>query len=197
MIPEWISAFAAVGTLIVISATALAAVVQLRHIRSANQLTGLLQFTETFEGDVIQGATSFITRQLSEKLRDEEFVKGLLETNTDRREHPELRVCDFLEQQGSYIKFEMIDREQYIDLIGAYVTSMWDALREVVALRRVARDDARMYENFEYLASLTLHMKGADRRSNPRGVPVLMREDAWRRLAQNAIAAASSPRNME
>lgn len=141
MTAEWVAAYAAVGTLLVIAATAFAALVQLRHIRAANQLTGLLHFTAVFESDEIQSATAFIEQQLPEKLRDPQFVRGLLRVNTDRREHLELRVCDFLEQQGSYIKYGMIDKDQYIDLVGAYVTSMWAALKEVVALRRAARDN--------------------------------------------------------
>lgn len=183
MSAEWVSAIAAAGTLIVIAATAFAALVQLRHIRAANQLTGLLHFTDTFESDEIQSANAFIERDLPQRLRESAFVKGLLEANTDRREHPELRVCDFMEQQGSYIKYGMIDQEQYMDLVGAYVTSMWDALRGVVALRRTARNNAAMYENFEFLASL------ASRRARPQRYPygacVLMSEEEWRAMAES------------
>lgn len=189
MTAEWVAAFAAVGTLVVIAATAFAALVQLRHIRSANQLTGLLHFTNVFESDSIQSANSFIAHQLSGKLRDAAFVRGLLETNTDRREHPELRVCDFLEQQGSYIKFGMIDRAQYVDLVGAYVTSMWDALGEVVALRRAARNDGAMYENFEYLASLAAGLKRKPQ-SYPHGVAPLMPEKDWRGIARRSMESA-------
>jgi hypothetical protein len=39
---EALSALAAVGTFVVITATAIAAMVQLRHLRTSNQLTGLL-----------------------------------------------------------------------------------------------------------------------------------------------------------
>ena len=42
MSQETLSTAAAVGTFIVIAATAIAAVVQLRHLRAQNQLTGLL-----------------------------------------------------------------------------------------------------------------------------------------------------------
>lgn len=189
MTAEWVSAVAAAGTLIVIAATAFAALVQLRHIRAANQLTGLLHFTDTFESDEIQSANVFIERELAQRLRDSTFVEGLLESNTDRREHPELRVCDFMEQQGSYIKYGMIDQEQYLDLVGAYVSSMWQALHGVVALRRAARNSARMYENFEFLASL------ASRRDRPQRyrfrAGVLMCEDEWRAMAERVMSNAN------
>ena len=189
MTAEWVSAFAGVGTFVVIAATACAAVVQLRHIRSANQLSGLLHFTEVFESDAIQSANKFIQHELPSKLRDAAFVRELLEVNTDRRDHPELRVSDFLEQQGSYIKFGMIDKAQYIDLVGAYVTSMWEALHEVVALRRTARNSAAMYENFEYLASLVARA-GQTPQRYPNNVPPLMNEREWREKAVNLMAGA-------
>lgn len=184
---------AAVGTLVVIAATAAAALVQLRHIRAANQLTGLLNFTEAFESDAIQGANAFIHRELPQRLRETSFVQGLLEINTDRREHPELRVCDFMEQQGSYIKFGMIDKDQYIDLTGAYVSSMWDALQSVIALRRAARNSGAMYENFEYIASLARHRRPAQ--IYPDRVEVLLPEAQWRDLAQRTMAAANIERS--
>lgn len=188
MTPEWLSAGASVGTLLVIAATAFAALVQLRHIRSANQLTGLLHFTAAFESDDIQSANTFIEQQLQQKLRDPIFVRGLTAVNTDRREHPELRVCDFMEQQGSYIKYGMIDSAQYVDLVGAYVTSMWEALREVVALRRAARNSGAMYENFEFLASLAMQQRDK-LQGFPGHVPVLMPETQWREIAQRIIDA--------
>jgi hypothetical protein len=189
MTPEWVSAFASVGTFVVIAATAFAALVQLRHIRSANQLSGLLHFTSVFESESIQSANTFIEHELENRLRDPVFVRELLEVNTDRRDHPELRVADFLEQQGSYIKFGMIDRAQYIDLVGAYVLSMWRALHKVVAVRRLARDTGTMYENFEYLASLASNAKLTPQ-IYPHGVSALVSESEWREMARNVIARA-------
>lgn len=182
MSPESVSALAAVGTFIVIAVTAIAAMVQLRHIRSANQLTGLLSFSASFESEALQGANAFVEKSLPLELQKDSFVKGLLAANPDRREHPELLVCDFLEQQGSYIKFGMIDKAQYIDLTGAFISSMWQQLREVVAIRRVARNSSAMYENFEYLASLVQMQTRGGSRGFPRGVPRLMPEEEWRAL---------------
>lgn len=187
MTAEWVSAGAAVGTLIVIAATAVAATVQLKHIRAANQLSGLLNFTSAFESDEIQNANSFIQRDLPNKLRDPAFIQGLLEVNTDRREHPELRVCDFLEQQGSYVKYGMIDKKQYIDLVGAYVASSWEALQEVVAIRRHARNSAQMYENFEYLAAIAAGSRPKSAQRYPGRVRPLLPESRWREMAKKAI----------
>jgi len=191
---EWVSAISSIGTLVVIAATAMAALIQLKHIRAANQLAGLLNFTAAFESDDIQSANRFIGHELPQKLNDPAFVRGLLEINTDRREHPELRVCDFMEQQGSYIKYGMIDKAQYLDLVGAYVTSMWEALREIVAIRRHVRNSGRMYENFEYLASISAGRDGP--RPFPHGVRILMPEAEWREIAQRRLEASGGGTNV-
>ena len=183
MSAETVSALAAVGTFVVIAATAIAALIQLRHIRSANQLTGLLHFTSIFESKQMQNANKFVQTSLQQELQNPAFVKSLMTANPDRREHPELFICDFLEQQGSYVKFGMIDKAQYMDLTGGYVSSMWSQLREVVAIRRFARNSSAMYENFEYLASLAQMRDAQTKGGNfPAGVPRLLSEKEWRAL---------------
>jgi hypothetical protein len=182
MSAEWVSALAAVGTFVVIAVTAIAATIQLRHIRASNQLTGLLHFTQSFGSEAMQSANKFIEEALPRKLQDDAYVKGLMAANPDRREHPELIVCDYMEQQGSYVKFGMIDKAQYLDITGAYVSSSWEMLREVVAIRRKARNSDAMYENFEYIASLAL-MRTARRTSAfPSGVPRLLPQSEWRTI---------------
>jgi hypothetical protein len=182
MSAEWVSAFAAVGTFVVIAVTAIAATIQLRHIRASNQLTGLLHFTQSFGSEAIQSANKFIEESLPRKLQDAAYVKGLMAVNPDRREHPELTVCDYMEQQGSYVKFGMIDKAQYLDISGAYVWSSWEKLRDVVAIRRKARNSDAMYENFEYIASLASMWTARRTSEFPGGVPRLLPQNEWRRL---------------
>lgn len=183
MSAEYLSAYAAIGTFIVIAITALAAVVQLRHIRGANQLTGLLHVTEAWGGEHIQGANRFINTELPARLRDPQYRSELMSPDPDRRAHKELIVADILEQTGSYIKYDMIDGQQFLDITGGYVRHMWDRLRPVVAMRRVATNSASLYENFEYLAVLEQDFRAKHGGDNyPRGVRRLMSEAEWREL---------------
>ena len=46
---ELVSAMAAVGTFIVVAATAIAAIVQLRHLRSSNQINSIIGVQQIFE----------------------------------------------------------------------------------------------------------------------------------------------------
>ncbi len=184
MSAEYLSAYAAIGTFLVIAITAIAAVIQLRHIRGANQLTGLLHLTEAWRGDAIQQANRFIQEELPARLRDADYLAELMGPDPSRRTHPELLVADMLEQTGSYIKYGMIDGQQFLDITASYVDHMWNSLKDVVALRRAAIGSASLYENFEYLAVLAQDFHAKHKKDNyPRGVRRLMTEPQWRELA--------------
>lgn len=184
MSAEYLSAYAAIGTFLVIAITAIAAVIQLRHIRGANQLTGLLHLTEAWRGEPIQHANKFIHAELPARLRDADYRAELMAQDPNRRTHPELLVADLLEQTGSYIKYGMIDGQQFLDIVAGYVTHMWDCLKGVVALRRIATNSSSLYENFEYLAVLAQDFYAKHQAGNyPRGVRRLMTEPEWRDLA--------------
>jgi hypothetical protein len=60
---------------------------------------------------------------------------------------------------------------------------MWDCLKPIVAMRRVATNSAAIYENFEYLAVLEQDFQAKHKGDNyPRGVRRLMDEKEWREL---------------
>jgi len=190
MSAEYLSAYAAIGTFLVIAITAIAAVIQLRHIRGANQLTGLLHLTEAWRGDAIQQANKFIHEELPTRLRDANYRAELMAPDPSRRTHPELLVADLLEQTGSYIKYGMIDGQQFLDIVAGYVTHMWDCLKGVVALRRVATNSSSLYENFEYLAVLAQDFYAKHKGGNyPPGVRRLLSEPEWCELAARSTEA--------
>ena len=183
MTAETLSAIALLGTFIVIAVTAFAALVQLRHIRAGNQLTALLHYIARWESDDLQSAADFVESKLQARLQDPDFRESLWIINPDRRVHQELRVADWCEQLGSYIKYGMMSDQQYLDIGSWYVSSMWDQLREVVAIRRAATGSNAMYENFEYLAAQAKAFSAAHRGGNyPRHTPRLMVDEDWRRL---------------
>ncbi len=195
MTAETIGALSSVATFLVIAVTAIAALVQLRHIRSANQLTGLLHYIARWESDAVQSASSFVETQLKAKLDDPNYREGLWHRNPDRREHPELRVADWCEQMGSYIKYGMISQEQYLDLGAWYIDSMWEQLQKVVAIRRAASGRSAMFENFEFLAARSKAWAAAHPSGNyPRGVPRLMSDEVWKELADQGARAAIASR---
>jgi hypothetical protein len=65
--------FATFGTFLVISATAIAAIAQLRHARGSNQIAAINELRETGERAEFRAAQHFVVTQLPEKLHDPAF----------------------------------------------------------------------------------------------------------------------------
>ena len=184
---ENLAAYASIETFVVIAVTAIAAIVQLRHIRSANQLAGFMDLAELWESDAFQRATRVVHDELATRLRDPEYRAGLMRPEPDRREHQELIVADMLERSGSYVKYGMIDDLQLLDTIFPFVISMWDSLKEVVALQRVGNQNGELFGNFEYLAARAYDYRAKHTQgSYPRSTRRMMTDEQCRSLVSPA-----------
>jgi hypothetical protein len=151
MTAEYVTAISAFLTFVVIAVSAVAGLVQLRHIRASNQLTGILHYTEWWETPHMQASIRYVRDELPERLRDPKYRDQLLLGIASRDDHPELVVCDWVEQAGSYIKYGLLAEAQFMDLAAVFISTMWDCLEPVVAMRRIGAGIAAL-ENFEYLA---------------------------------------------
>lgn len=65
--------FATFGTFLVIAATAMAALVQLRNARGSNQLEALNEIRDSAERPYFRDALQFIRTELGDKLKDPAF----------------------------------------------------------------------------------------------------------------------------
>src|SRR5215472_3008813 len=93
----WSTIFAG-ATFVVIAATAVAALVQLRHMRAGNQLNALLTLMEMWETPEMQGHIRYAHTTLQEKIKDPAFLTEFGSPGLSRADHPELLVADFWEQ---------------------------------------------------------------------------------------------------
>jgi len=167
---------ATVGTFLVILATAIAAIVQLQHLRVNNQLQALLAILRMPYDPELSNAFDFVLGDFKNKMRDPGFRDDLTKmTPPDRRIHKELRVCDYYERLGSCIKFGLIAEELYFD--NSTPERFWNVLEPAIALYRRNRGPTA-YENFEYLV---IRSNEWDRRhpngNLPRGVKRLVLPD--------------------
>jgi hypothetical protein len=87
---EVLNTAAAVGTFLVITASAVAALLQLRHLRVNNQLSGLLTVLTLIQSRDMRELFDFVRHDLPANLEDPEFMKGLERIPIDRRVHKEL-----------------------------------------------------------------------------------------------------------
>lgn len=147
---QW-STIASVGTFVVIAATALTALIQLRHIRRANQLAGLQNALNVLLSPDVRDLINYVRHDLAERMKDPKFRAGLHEPPVDRRQHPELYLCDMYNHIGCFVRNGLIDERVYLQTEWYNVSLYWKLLRDVIAEGRQARP--LVFENFEWLAA--------------------------------------------
>lgn len=74
---EFWSTLAAIGTFVVISATAVAALVQLRHLRAGNQISAFVAMVQMYESPELKEPLHFVNADLANRLEDPAFRAGL------------------------------------------------------------------------------------------------------------------------
>jgi len=193
---EALSAIAQVGTFVVIAATAIAALIQLRHLRAANDITTSNTFMQEFEGRDLREAFTFVRTQLAAKLKDPAFRQELRGGRTDRTKHPEMAICNLFDQWGGYYRHGAINRTQFMRHNAGVVASMWKTLEPVVALTAQASGGVNAsFEQFEYVAVqaqdwLEKH-PGGDYPSGVRRIPLT---DPWAKEDSGKISGSETSR---
>ncbi len=165
---EWVTAVATAGTFVVIAASAIAALLQLRHTRGSNQIVALTECREMLESDEFQDAREFLTLKVPELLKDPEMVRKLELTFFPQELRPAGNVANFFESMGAFVRFNIIDRRIACDLWCGVVVSSWDAMLPIMRIRR--KLDPGVWENFEYLAVVSQQFMNRYPTSYPAGM---------------------------
>jgi len=161
---EVINTLAVVGTFVVIAATAIAALIQLRHLQASNQLQAMLKLNEMWDDDAMRAASHYVRAELAGRLKDPGYPRSLEVAANDWSLHPEVRVITWWEQVGTMVKHGFIQADSFLDLASFAVSNDWDRLAVTIALMRRNRGPA-VWENFEYLV-----VRGREfTRRHPRG----------------------------
>jgi hypothetical protein len=145
---EALNTIAAFGSDTLLLLAAVAAIIQLRHLRNGNDLQGLLKVLEMAYQPAIQDAFDFLTHTFPEKIKDPKFRHELLVHPIDSHVHKELIAMEYYERLGSYVKNHLIPADLYLDCSSPQL--YWDSLAPVIATMR-QKHGAAAYENFEYL----------------------------------------------
>lgn len=148
---EWWSTFASVATFLVIAATMLAAFVQLRHLRRSNQLTGLQSTFDMLLNPAVRELVNYVRHDLGERMKEQRFRESLRQVPVDRREHPELYLCDMYNHVGAFVRNGLIDEQIYLQTEWYNVDLYWGLLRDAVT--QVRSNRPFVFENFEWLAA--------------------------------------------
>jgi hypothetical protein len=174
---EVLSTGAAIGTFMVIAATAIAAVVQLRHLRASNQLQGLLTVLARVEDPNFNAWVDESRDALRDIKSDAAFRQRVIDGTFDRKNNPWLNLANSYEWVASLVKNKLIPEDEFMDIYDYRVLQAWEIVRPVVALRRMV--NSRLWENFEYLAARAKQY-GENHRGGtyPKGAPRMDLSDA-------------------
>ena len=158
-------------TLVVVAGAAFAALRQIRQLRAQTTLAGLLKVLDDWRDPEFQRIVSYVRNELPQKLQDPTFLDDL-DHRFDQDKHPEIAICAWYEQIGSYIKHGLLDERIMMDVASSSTNTMWHALQPVVERMRRTRNDA-LWENFEYMAARGVlferaHPHGCYPRDTPR-----------------------------
>lgn len=167
MSAEWVTAIATAGTFVVIAASAVAALLQLRHMRGSNQIVALTECRETMESREFQEARRFVRNTLPSMLQDPSVLRALASGPMPEL-YPANYIGNFFESMGGFVRFGIIDKTIACDLWCGVVYGSWLSL---LPMTRIIRErDPGLWENFEYLAVLSQDFMNRHPTSFPKGM---------------------------
>lgn len=178
MAAEWLTAIGTVGTFIVIAASAVAALMQLRHMRSGNQIAVYDECRATMDDPGFRATLDFIRMELPERLKDPSKAPQIV-AGGFRDEYVGIRVVgNLFESMGLFVKNGLMDERIACELWSGIIIQTWDAMEPLIRVTR--RVGGRgIWINFEYVAVLS---KRYNERfpdgEYPRGVERLMPPEA-------------------
>lgn len=154
MSAEWVTAIATAGTFIVIAASAIAALMQLRHMRTGNQISAYNECRETMEAPEFREALAFIRNDIPRRLADPATVAAVTASALNN-EYAGIRlVANLFESMGLFVKTGMMDEGIACELWSGIVLASWNNLRPLTAELRKQHGPG-IWINFEYMAVLS------------------------------------------
>jgi hypothetical protein len=176
---QW-NVIVSIATLVVLLTAALAALVQLRHIRASNELSTFSEAFKLWYSSGVQHGLQFIQRDLATKMEDPAFRRELdVAGPVDHSRHPELNVLDFFDNVAIYLILGNMREDMIMQAAGQLVTDLWQTLSPTIAIMRRQRGP-QMYASFEYLvARAQLWHKRYPNGYLPTGFQRLPNPDSW------------------
>ncbi|MBV8727204.1 MAG: DUF4760 domain-containing protein [Candidatus Eremiobacteraeota bacterium] len=187
MTPEWVAAIASLGTLVVIAATAVAALIQLRHMRSGNQIVVLSEIRETMESQYFRDTLEQVHQGLPTLLNDPHIRARILASKrlTEISELTPVRtLANFYEGCGAFVKAGIVDKKLFCDIWANVVLRDWEIIAPLVANVRAAREAPEIWDNFEYLAAVSRQFANKYPNLYPRGTPHEQMPALWPETAK-------------
>jgi len=176
---ELINTLASVATTIIVAAAAVAALVQLRHLRGANQISGQLALRQVLLDRDFLEAVGRARQEVPKLMKEPAFRKYVADYHLGMAEDHErydslyeeiLLVGRNLENIGNMVRNGLTDGRIFIEQWSPLVITAWDAIEPLLRIRRVAEQGDSMWEDFEYLTVLARRWNAEKRSAYPASV---------------------------
>lgn len=180
---ELVNTIASVITTIIVAAAAVAALVQLRHLRGANQISGQLALRQVLLDRDFLEAVGRARQEVPKLMKEPAFRKyvadyhlGLAEDNEryDSLYEEILLVGRNLENIGNMVRNGLTDGRIFIEQWSPLVVTSWDALEPLLRIRRAATHTDSTWEDFEYLTVLARRWTAEKRTAYPKDMPRIL-----------------------
>lgn len=152
LIGAWISGAASIATLIVVAITAYAALRQMRHMRSGNQVAALLPLIAEYRSPEVSESLNYVLSALASDLRDPQARSGVTAVPATGPARKAMKAINFYESVGAMVCARVLD----LELVMRYFilpSDMWSVSQDYVALSRRSRGP-EVFENFEAMVAL-------------------------------------------
>lgn len=150
---EWLAAVTALATLFVIGVTAYAALRQIKHMRSGNQVAALLPLTEKYQSLQMQESLQYvISGRMQNDLQDPLTRRGAESIPSAGVARAAMPILNFYESVGALVTARVLD----LNLVLRYFTlpsDLWEVAGDYIAITRRKRG-REVFENFEALVAL-------------------------------------------
>jgi hypothetical protein len=196
--PEIVTAISSLVTALVIAATAVAAVIQLRHMRSGNLIEAILSFRSMLEDDEHRKANRLLRGgDLARELEDPQFRRFLyrISKKLPMDEVPQ-RYIDLMEAAvalgnsfeliGGMVRNRVVAPDVFLANYWWVVTNTWGRMKEYIAMMRQYAGADSLFEDFEYLTVISHEWAKQHPDSYARGVarmplvnPYPLERQAW------------------
>ena len=187
---EWVSTIGSLLTVLIVGATAIAALVQLRHMRAGNQINAILTIGEKFMDPRFEDARALVTAGLEQALQDPRF-RAYVIARASRNAMPGISdeqlamlravnlVGNLFEEIGNLVKNGIVDEYLLLDEYVTQVIGMWNRLEPYTALTRDVTGDMGLWDNFEYLTVRARAFIAAHPTTYPKGVARIPLTNPW------------------
>ncbi len=187
---ELINTSGTIMTVVIVAATAIAALVQLRHLRTGNQINAMLNIGERFQSKAFQDAQHIVSGHLKSALEDATFRDYIialgrgLPTPDVEPGYIELRqaavlIGNSIEELGILVKNGIVDEKLFLDRYCFVVIRNWNVLECFTAFSRNATGSGALWENFEYVTVLSQDWERSHPTTYPKGARRLEVHNPW------------------